>query len=105
MMAERAMVVNFKYAPVGYNFAEWYQRLVTLNGGNSLAKRGGTACLEFKKTFSDLSINKLVEIREAYGANYYLTNKNRSDLYKILMIQVGDSYLYDIGKMERVGIL
>ncbi|MFQ3219013.1 MAG: hypothetical protein ACI8XG_000902 [Congregibacter sp.] len=105
MMAERAMVVNFKYAPVGYNFAEWYQRLVTLNGGNSLAKRGGTACLEFKKTFSDLSINKLVEIREAYGANYYLTNKNRSDLYKILMIQVGDSYLYDIGRMERVGIL
>lgn len=105
LMAERAMIVNFKSASVGKSFPEWYQRLIMLNGMKGFTTVGFNVCRELKEGFNSLSINNLVDISENYGATHYLSDRQHADLNESLLINFGDLYLYEINKIKRVEVL
>jgi hypothetical protein len=80
--AERAMVVTFKWTPHDARFSEWYRRMVDLNGGKPFEDRGLEVCSgqSFKENFESLSADSLRHIEQSYGANFYLTDRERPEV-------------------------
>jgi hypothetical protein len=98
--AERAQVVNFKRPPHNVRLLEWHRRLTAMNGG-PFRSRGFQALEEIKSNYSNLSPAQIEAIRNMYGADYYLTTRQRSDLRGDLIHVCGSYYLYRLSKPEE----
>jgi hypothetical protein len=94
--AERPMVVNFKIAHSNQKLAEWYRRLVELNGGREFQEVGFEICEELDDHFSNLDLARLQEIGRKYEAEFYLVRSERVDLAPFLVHDNQDYYLYRI---------
>jgi len=97
ILAERPQVASFKLVPVNHQIKEWYLRLVDLNGGRAFETKGPGAFDELKTNYPRLSAAELLQLREKYKANYYLTVHPREDLPFALVHANRSFYLYDLG--------
>ncbi len=93
--AERAEVVNFKRQPHNNRIQEWYARLVALNGA-PFHSVGFNILKELQQHYPALDCRRIESIRDAYGADYYLTTRQRGDLSTALAHRNGTYFLYDL---------
>jgi hypothetical protein len=100
--AERAEVVNFKHAPNNDRIQEWYTRLVAVNGA-PFRSVGFRALNELRQHYAALDRRQLENIRNAYGADYYLTTSQRPDLSPAPAHCNGAYFLYDLHTAGRDG--
>jgi hypothetical protein len=101
LKSQRAMLVNFKAAPAGNEFATWYQRIIDSNGGEKITGVGFQLCREIKLNFERLSIHQLQTMRNKYNVRYYLLETERQDLVNGLIISNRNYYLYDINSLKE----
>jgi len=97
---ERAMVVNFKSAPVGSDFLEWYERVKQLNNKQQFTEVGALFCEELRNNFNHLDHTALLSIHKKYDAELYLVNTERLDLKQFQMHNSREYYLYDISSID-----
>ncbi len=72
-LCERPVVAVFRDVPSGAaDFAEWYRRLVDLNGGVEPEKQGYSARSEIDRHFNRLSEEAYLELGRKYDGQYLL---------------------------------
>jgi len=96
--AERAMIVSFKSAPTYHE--EWYTRMKQLNMGKDFSDVGSGICTELKENYPKLTLIQLSSIKDRYGAQYYLVDREREDLSNYLIYSNRAYYLYDLRTSE-----
>lgn len=101
LTSERAVVANFKIAPMDELMLEWRQRMVDLNGGKEFDVVGFKIYGELKQNYPNLSLEKLLDIEDAYGASYYLTPQKNPNVDEQAIIHSNARYfLYDLSLMR-----
>jgi hypothetical protein len=91
--AERAQVVSYKRVPHNVRLLEWHRRMTAMNGG-PFHSRGSKIRDELRKNYPELSLTQIEAIHNLYGADYYLTTRERGDLRGNLVHVSGSYYLY-----------
>ena len=100
-LCERPVVVTFRDVPAGAaDLAEWYRRLVDLNGGEEPEKRGYPARSEIDRGFRRLSERQYLALGEKYGGRYLLL-EDRSRLKLPRLFRTGDWTLYELPVESR----
>ncbi len=93
-LCERPVVVTFRDVPSGAaDLAEWYDRLVDLNGGEEPKKKGYPARSEIDRNFRRLKESEYLALGEKYGGRYLLV-KGRGRLGLTRMFEEDDWGLY-----------
>ncbi len=93
-LCERPVIVTFRDVPSGASdLAEWYNRLVDLNGGEEPEKKGYPARSEIDRNFRRLSESDYLAIGKKYGGRYLLVqDRDRLELNRVY--DSGDWDLY-----------
>ena len=75
-MMNRAVVVSFTAVPPGkQEMAEWYDRLVRINGGSAPTAFGFRARNQIDREFNDLPARQYEALGQRYGARYLLVRR------------------------------
>lgn len=95
-LCERPVVVTFRDVPSGAaDLAEWYERLVDLNGGEEPEERGYAARSEVDRNFRGLSASEYLTLGRKYGGRYLLV-EDREPLDLERLYEAGDWELYSL---------
>jgi hypothetical protein len=101
--AERAQVASMRHPPLDRRILEWKQRLEALNGFRPFAHRGFEIEGELAEHEKALTVPQLIQIRDRYGARYYVVRGTRADLASC-PVHVAQGYaIYDIARLARAG--
>ena len=77
-LCQRPVMATFRNIPsAAADIAEWYQRLVDLNGGVEPRSRGYSASREIDRNFARLSDEAYIDLGRKYGARYLLVQNRR----------------------------
>jgi hypothetical protein len=96
--AERAMVVLYKSAPSNRGLAEWHRRIEDVS---SISLLGGppTPCGRLSRGLDRLPRTRLTDLRNRYGADYYVTRRPRPDLAGAELHRDDHQFLYDLTRL------
>jgi len=99
LKAERRMVVNFKTGSSAVGAYDWIHRLELLNDGQPIELKGAAACPEIRENLGQLDEAALRNLRDSFGADYYLSPRDRGPLAGGAVYENGAYYLYDLGEL------
>ncbi len=98
--AERAQVASYRHPPYDKRLLEWKDRLQAINKNQRFTTRGFKINDELTLNQGQLSLHELLQMREMYGATYYVTKRRRADLTSNLLYDGKKYFVYGFYEEE-----